>query len=380
MRTIQTASITFGFIFLSLFLVGCVTDGGNKPDDGRGVLYKVADSIDGALESAFGPKQSLTETDSSADSNNQFETAAGGDKSSSQVAPAEFKYEKPTIPPRKGPKKVVAVSRFENRTSIGSGGDYKLGSGMADQLTDALFQSDHFIVLERQTLSDVIGEQDLAASGRVSKGRSARTGKITAAQILVKGTITEFTPNDSGTGQGVSFLGVSVGSNKGRSHVGLIVRLINTTTGEVITSKRVETKVPTGGVNFGLNFNSFAFKSNSFKNTPLGKATQITIDRAVSFIAGELRDKPFEGRVIKIKAKKMVLLSAGARNGVNIGDTFNVYSVGEELKDPSTGELLGREEKRAGSVKVTSVKRRYSEALLQKKTSRAKVGDIIRYE
>ena len=156
------------------------------------------------------------------------------------------------------------------------------------------------------------------------------------------------------------------------------MRLINTTTGVVIISKRVETKVPTGGFNVGFTFNTFGFKSNSFKNTSLGKATQIAIDEAVAFIAKELRNKPFEGRIIKTKGKKGVLISAGARNGVSVGDSFAVYSIGEELKDPYTGEILGFEEKKAGMMKVTSVKARYSEGVMEKKSLRVKAGDIIR--
>ena len=147
-----------------------------------------------------------------------------------------------------------------------------------------------------------------------------------------------------------------------------------------MASKRVETKVPTGGFNFGLNFGSFGFNSKSFKKSPLGKATQITIDRAVAFVAEELRDTPFEGRIIKTQGKKSVFISVGARNGVSVGDGFVVYSVGEELKDPYTGEILGFEEQKAGLVQVINVKQRYSMGVLKDIILRVKPGDIIRFE
>ena len=107
-------------------------------------------------------------------------------------------------------KKVVAVSRFENQTSFvdpssGSSGQALLTNGLADQLTDALIQSGRYIVLERQTLTDVIGEQDLATSGRVQQAQSARTGKLTAAQILIKGTVTEFGLRSEGKRTSSSF-------------------------------------------------------------------------------------------------------------------------------------------------------------------------------
>lgn len=69
-------------------------------------------------------------------------------------------------------KKVVAFSRFENKTSITSEGALDFNNGMADQLTDALIQSGQFVVLERQTLGDVIKEQDMQSSDRFQKGQS----------------------------------------------------------------------------------------------------------------------------------------------------------------------------------------------------------------
>ncbi|NCO69645.1 MAG: hypothetical protein GW878_03870, partial [Acidobacteria bacterium] len=35
---------------------------------------------------------------------------------------------------------------------------------------------------------------------------------------------------------------------------------------------------------------------------------------------------------------------------------FGVYQLGETIKDPDTGEVLGADEKKVGTVKVTAVK------------------------
>jgi curli biogenesis system outer membrane secretion channel CsgG len=40
---------------------------------------------------------------------------------------------------------------------------------MADMLSDALLQSNRFIVLDRQALQDVLQEHDLAAGGQISR-------------------------------------------------------------------------------------------------------------------------------------------------------------------------------------------------------------------
>lgn len=277
-----------------------------------------------------------------------------------------------------GLKKVVAVSKFENKTAFAGGGQWTLDNGMADQLTDALVQSGQFTVLERETLSDVTEEQDMAASGRFQKSQSARTGKLTSAQVLVKGTVTEFETKSAGSGAGIGFGGVRVKSNKGEAHVGLIIRLIDTTTAEVLDSQRVEGKAQSGGFGLGLDIGGFDFGTDSFKKTPLGKATQIAIDNAVEYIASELRDLPFQGRIVKCSSEGEVYISAGDNVGAQAGDLFAVYSVGEELVDPDTGELLGMEEEKLGSVKIYEVKQKYSKAKVISGGQGIKRGDIIR--
>jgi curli biogenesis system outer membrane secretion channel CsgG len=274
-----------------------------------------------------------------------------------------------------GNKKIVAVSRFENKTSWS--GQWRLDDGMADQLTDALMQSGEFIVLERETLGDVLDEQDLAASGRAARSKSAQTGKITSAQILIKGAITEFESKSEGSGSGFSIKGFNIGSKSGGAHVGLIIRLIDTTTGQVLESKRVEGKAKSGGFKLGLSIEGVGFGTDSFKKTPLGKATQIAIDNAVEFIAAKMRTLPFQGRVIKVSGED-VYISTGEKYGAAVGETFTVYRRGEELIDPDTGENLGSEEEKIGTVKIYQIKEKYSKAKAVSGGGKIKKGDIFR--
>ncbi len=273
-----------------------------------------------------------------------------------------------------GLKKLVAVSRFDNKSNWR--GQWNLSNGMTDQLTDALMQSKKVMVLERETLGDVISEQNLAASGRAMKSKSARTGKITSAQILIKGAITEFSNSSKGSDSGVRYKGISVGGGRGEAHVGLIIRMIDTTTSQVLASKRVEGKAKAGGFRLGINRGGIGFGTKGFKKTPLGKATQIAIDNAVEQILATLEDVPYQGRVIKVSGSS-VYLSAGERTGASVGDVFTVYNLGEELVDPDTGEILGSEEEAMGKVKIYKVMKKFSKA---KKLGSLKVskGDIVR--
>jgi curli biogenesis system outer membrane secretion channel CsgG len=262
-------------------------------------------------------------------------------------------------------KKVVAVSRFENRSNVG--GQWALDDGMADQLADALVQSGRFVVVERQTLRDVTGEQDLVTSGRARRSASAQTGKLVSSQILIKGTIS----------RGIGFGGFKLGSKRQEAHVGLILRLIDTTTGEVLDSQRVEGKASSGGLAVSGSVAGLGFGSDGFKKTPLGKATQIAIDNAVERISHRLSDVPFQAHVIRAKGRS-VLINAGEQTGVSVGDEFRVFGVGEEIVDPITGESLGVEEEELGVLRVTQVKERYARATPQGPLGALSPGDVVR--
>ncbi len=271
-------------------------------------------------------------------------------------------------------KKTVAVSRFENKSSWR--GQWALDRGMADQLTEALVQSGKFVVLERQTLEDVLAEQDLAASGRAAKSKTAQTGKIIPAQILLTGAITEFEHSSAGGGGGLRVGKLRLGGKGGMAHVGLIIRLIDTTTGQVLDSQRVEGKAKSGALDFGISFKDVSFGSEGFKKTPLGKATQQAIDNAVAFFTSKMEGVPFQGTVVMVKGDK-IYLNVGKRNGVHSGDSFLVFRPGEKIVDQGTGEVLGSEEEQIGVARISQIKEKFSTATKVQGGTILK-GDIVR--
>ena len=275
-----------------------------------------------------------------------------------------------------GLKKIVAVSRFENKS--GDTSETALGDNMADQLSDALVQSGEFIVVERKTLDDVQDEQKLGASGQTSASKTAKAGKLISAQAVVKGSITEFESKSAGNSTGFGFGPVNLGNKHEEAHVGLIIQLVDTSTGVVLDSQRVEGKVASGGTSIGVNAGGASFGSKGFSKTPMGKAVQMAIDNAVQKISERLKSVPFEARVIKVSMDG-VIVNAGGRSGTTVGERFALFSVGEALTDPDTGESLGVDQKRVGSVTVTDVQEKYAKASLDG-TFQVKAGDIIKVD
>ncbi|SLN35310.1 CsgG/HfaB family protein [Oceanibacterium hippocampi] len=198
-----------------------------------------------------------------------------------------------------GPKARIAVARFTDKT--GSGWyNGAIGDGMADQLTTALFHSNRFIVLERQTLGDVLQEQDLGASGRVRESTAARIGEIEGAEILITAAVTEFEGKASGGGGGAgggllgsfgTILG-AVASSYSRAHIAIDLRLIDTRTSRIVAATSIEgeaTDVSMGAALGGAaGGGALGGALGGWKNTPVEKALRIVIRDAVAYISTKM--------------------------------------------------------------------------------------------
>ncbi len=192
-----------------------------------------------------------------------------------------------------GPKARIAVTKFLDKSAKGKATG-EIGDGMAEMLAHALFATNRFIVLERQSLDEVIREQDLGASGRVSPETAARIGQIEGADLLVRGTITEFEPGTAG-GEGKierrSPGGCTIGSILGGikvSHVALIVQLIDTRTARIVASEQCESKAyDISGMLGIIGGGDLAGVFSVFSKTPMEKAIRIAIECAVKMIVAK---------------------------------------------------------------------------------------------
>jgi len=193
-----------------------------------------------------------------------------------------------------GPKARIAVARFENKAgNMGRWWDPAIGDGMADMLTTALFNTNRFIVLERQAIDDVMAEQDLGASGRVREDTAAQIGQIEGAELLVVAAVTEFDDNSSGTrgSIGGGKIGRVLGGIAGGSssaHMAIDLRIIDTETSRILAATSVEGEARDfniGGALAGYT-GSYALGGSlsSWENTPREKALRQVIGKAVEVV------------------------------------------------------------------------------------------------
>ena len=289
-----------------------------------------------------------------------------------QAGPAE-----PSYPVYTGPKKRIAVTKFENKVT-GVYGNWRLGDGFAEMLTTELMRTGQFVVVERQALQDVLGEQELGQSGTVRKETAAKVGQVLGAQIIIRGVVSEFTLNESGTGGGLGIAGFRVGGRSSNAHVAVDIRLVDTTTGQVLQSHSAIGKAESSGVSVGVSRGDVDFGAETFRNTPLGQATREAIQDAVRFIIANMEAVPFSAKVVKVEGNK-VYINAGSQMNIQTGLRFFAYSVGEDIVDPDTGLKLGADEKLIGTVEVGEVQDKYSIGFLQSGDG-LKRGDVLKLQ
>lgn len=86
-------------------------------------------------------------------------------------------------------------------------------------------------------------------------------------------------------------------------------------------------------------------------------------------------EKPGVGLVVEVLPDLTgdifgIVINKGKRDGIEIGDSFSVYELGEEMFDPATKERLGRLELSKGRGTVDSIQEKMSVLLSSKKTRR----------
>ena len=250
----------------------------------------------------------------------------------------------------------IMVNKFENKANWT--GRWDLGDAWGTIFTDQLVQSGKFIVLgEADMRGAALAEQDLAASGRVAGGKKApKTGRMTGAQLLVKGAITHV-QETKGAGGGFGFKGITLGADGGSAEINITIYLVDSSTGQVKASKSVVGKSGKKGLTLGYHGSKLGGLTGDlggFVKDNMGKAATDACNQALEFLIAQLGSIPWEGTVSLAKPDKLII-NRGTREGVEVGMKFDVGKV-EEVVDDDTGEVLDSEMTKIGTVTVTEVK------------------------
>jgi curli biogenesis system outer membrane secretion channel CsgG len=295
------------------------------------------------------------------------------------LEPAALQAAQPSYPPYDGLKKRLAVLRFDNKVKTPiPDASWKIGEGLTEMLTSELFKSGRFILVERAALTDIVKEQELGQTGLVRKETATKVGELLGAQLLIAGAVTEFEARSRGGGGGVGVRGFALNMQTNSAHVAVDVRLVDASTGQILSSLNAEAQAQETGLGFAANIRGVNFGSAGFEKTPLGQATREAIHKAVLFIIKEMEVVPWTGRVVQVKDGQ-VYVNAGTNVNLKPGVKLAAYLKGEDLVDPSTGLNLGSKDRLVGAVTVTQVQDKFSIGAFAGEGT-LKRGDLLKFQ
>ena len=260
-------------------------------------------------------------------------------------------------PPSGNLRYSITVTKFKNEA--GWHGKWSVGDGMQTVMTNLLQESGWFIVLgDSEMRKAAMKEQDFAASGRTAQGKkTAKIGRMTPAQLLVRGSITHVQDDTGSGGGGISFKGFNIGGSGGQAEMNVTIYLVDSETGQVRASTDVVGTSGKKGFTVGYHGSALGGLGGQMggqMKDNVGKALEDAVGQAVLFLIQQLESIPWEGSVLMVKGGK-VIINRGSREGVSEGREFQVGAV-DELVDPDTGEVLDSELTRVGTIRVTKAK------------------------
>jgi len=178
-------------------------------------------------------------------------------------------------------------------------GNWDIGKGVADLLVDELVNDGSFRVIERKRLDAILAEQNFSNSERADPDAAsvAKIGKALGVKYLIVGSITKFGTENKNTGVNAGAFGGGkfglgkVGTSKGKATVAVTVRMVDTSTGEIMISAKGQAESSRSGMLLGGAGGGYAggggevaMGSSEFRETILGEATE----KAVSMVTTNL--------------------------------------------------------------------------------------------
>jgi curli biogenesis system outer membrane secretion channel CsgG len=204
-------------------------------------------------------------------------------------------YEPKEWPTYDGPKSGIAILNFENGISMepiatfldkdsGIQVYFGLGEGMANMLTTTLLETNRFRVTEKKIAKQVFELYTKDAATKIYGGDKSKLSEVPGIRYFVLGSITDYTDGSSGAKGGIGFGGLKLGGGTTIAAITMHMRIIDTSSGEVIYSKRQEGVAEQ--TKRGIDFSGLGVDANfsAFQQSPLGQAIQIFLDRCVEDI------------------------------------------------------------------------------------------------
>jgi curli biogenesis system outer membrane secretion channel CsgG len=240
------------------------------------------------------------------------------------------------VPVAKTLKRKVAIGRFTNETRYGKtflvdANNDPLGKQVADMLSTRLVSSQKFLVFERPDLDKVKAEQSIT-----------HESGLVGVDALIIGSVTEFGRSTTGKS------GFLSGTKVQTAHAKVEVRLVDVRTGYVFftASGTGDASTESGEI---AGFGSKADYDATLNDRAIGAA----ISDVQNSLISKLEERPWRTDILKVDGHQLYL-SGGMRQGLQVGDTLNVFKAGEKVKSSQSGFDITLPAKTVGQIRIVS--------------------------
>lgn len=255
-------------------------------------------------------------------------------------------------------KASIAVLDLDLVLSHGGGDKHGLMT-LRDKLVTAIGGSRKFRVVERARVDDMLREFDLTKGGFTDKASAVKAGKMLGADFLVMGTVDEYTV-------GVSAKPIPYSSRVDHILSGRMsgdLRVVDSRTGEIVaTWQQVASHA-----------------ANTESEGPPGQGfTDNLIREFTEKVALYIADTVYPPKIVQVAEPGLIYINRGKDGSFAVGDLLDVYSVGSEIKDTDTGDILGTNDAKVALARVKEIQQRMTIASLKESKIPINVGMKVR--
>lgn len=290
----------------------------------------------------------------------QVINSAKGDDGAYQVGMI-VDIEKYEVPGQNNNRRGIAVLGFKAEKSSCMGTALTATrqiEGITDALVNAFTATRKFSVLDRDNEDVYALEKSLVLSEDAKHSEVAKLGQVKGTDYIVTGTIKS----------------INISANKRKIAL----------SGDIFTTYSASAVIDFRLLAFATRQVKFASSVRvSLGNSEIsGKKCQDILSLLMQKAAAQIVDKCIENiyppLVVNVNGDK-IYLNIGGEN-IKKGSLYAVYSVGEKIIDPYTGESLGAEETQIATLRISEVKPKYSVGILESgDIAKIKKGQICRY-
>lgn len=232
-------------------------------------------------------------------------------------------------------KRKIAVGRLTNETNYGrsllrSADEGKFDKKIADMFSQAIVNTNNFLIFERQDLELLQNETEL----------QSKPDEMVGVDTLVVGSLTEF--GRATTGE----RGFLSSSAKQQATATVDIRLVDVSSGQVVASV-TGTGSSSTEQSRTMGFGSVSGYDGSLNDKAIGAA----VNAAVAKMSQLLLDNPWSADVLALEEGQL-FISGGEAQGVKKGQTFAVMTKGKKVKSSTTGSTITLPGKQVGVLEI----------------------------